>query len=138
MPPGTCVASLMRMPGGEPTSSGGRNQLRGLATAAAGSDPARPLIALAHEPDYFRRLPARIGLLLAGHTHGGQIRIAGHPRLLPQYERWRRGLYRNDQGQQLLVSAGLGTTFVPLRIGVPPEILLIDLQPPGKNSGTER
>ena len=116
----------------------GRNQLRGLASAAARSDPARPVIALAHEPDYFRRLPARVGLLLAGHTHGGQIRVAGHPRLLPQYERWRRGLYRNAAGQQLLVSAGLGTTFVPLRIGVPPEIVLIDLQPPGRNSGTER
>lgn len=120
----------------------GQGQWRGLASAAARIDPARPVIALAHEPDYFRRLPARIGLLLAGHTHGGQIRIAGHPRLLPRYERWRHGLYRNAAGQQLLVSAGLGTTFVPLRIGVPPEIGLIDLQPadqpPGRNSGTER
>ncbi len=107
----------------------GQNQLRGLATAAARIDPARPVIALAHEPDYLQLLPAQIGLLLAGHTHGGQIRIAGYPRLLPQYERWRRGLYRNAAGQQLLVSAGLGTTFVPMRIGVPPEIVVIDLQP---------
>lgn len=116
----------------------GRNQWRDLERAVASSDPARPLVALAHEPDYFRRLPPRVGLLLAGHTHGGQIRVLGLPRLLPQYERWRHGVYRNASGQRLLISAGIGTTNVPLRIGVPPEIVVIDLQPPGRNSGTER
>ncbi len=120
----------------------GTDQIRGLMVAAARADPARPLIALAHEPDYARLLPPRVGLFLAGHTHGGQIRIAGYPRLLPQYERWRHGLYRIGPGQQMVVSAGIGTTFVPMRIGVPPEIVVVDLQParqaPGRNSGTER
>jgi uncharacterized protein len=34
-----------------------------------------PLLLLAHEPDIFARLPARVALTLAGHTHGGQIRL---------------------------------------------------------------
>ena len=118
----------------------GRNPVAGLHRAAARADPAKPLIAIAHEPDFFRTLPANVSLLLAGHTHGGQISLFGLPRLRPHFEAHRRGWFGNARGQQMIVSAGLGTTFVPLRIGVPPEIVVVELvpQPPGRNSGTER
>jgi predicted MPP superfamily phosphohydrolase len=118
----------------------GTDPVGGLNRAAARTNPAKPVIALAHEPDFFRVLPGNVSLLLAGHTHGGQIRLFGLPRLLPYYEAHWRGGFRNARGQQMIVSAGLGTTYVPIRIGVPPEIVVIDLvpQPPGRNSGTER
>jgi uncharacterized protein len=118
----------------------GSHPVVGLYRAAARTNPAKPVIAIAHEPDFFRALPANVSLLLAGHTHGGQIRVFGLPRLYPYYESHRRGWFGNARGQQMIVSSGLGTTLVPIRIGVPPEILVVELvpQPPGRNSGTER
>jgi uncharacterized protein len=120
----------------------GRNSIAGFWQAAARAKPGKPLIALVHEPTLWRLLPANVALLLAGHTHGGQIRLFGLPRHSDFYEAHIHGLYRNRQGQALVVSAGLGTTFIPTRIGVPPEIVVVELQPalqpPGRNSGTDR
>lgn len=114
----------------------------GLNRAVARITPGKPAIAIAHESDFWRFLPPSVGLFLNGHTHGGQIRVFGLPRLIGQYERYRHGLFRNENGQMMITSAGLGTTFVPMRIGTSPEIVVIDLQPaiqpPGRNSGTDR
>lgn len=108
------------------------------ATALARAD--KPVIALVHEPDLWAKLPPRVGLLLAGHTHGGQISLLGWPRLDDFYERHRRGLFRNQAGQQMVVSAGIGTSIVPVRLGVAPEIVVVEAVPaqPGRNSGTDR
>lgn len=116
----------------------GRDPVGGLNRAVARIKPGKPAIAFAHESDFWRLLPPAVGLFLNGHTHGGQIRVLGQPRLIDPYERYRRGLFRNAAGQAMIVSAGLGTTWVPLRIGTTPEIVVIDLQPPGRNSGTDR
>lgn len=123
----------------------------GLGSLAHGGDPARdaarlaarapagkPLILLAHEPDHFAWLPPRVNLLLAGHTHGGQIGLPlGDVVLTPFQRSHRRGLYV-EGGRRMIVSSGLGTTFVPLRLGVPPEIVEIRLHSVGRKSGTER
>jgi predicted MPP superfamily phosphohydrolase len=101
----------------------------GLARAAAGASRAKPLIAFAHEPDFWRVLPANVAVLIAGHTHGGQIAPFGLAPLNDFYARFRRGAFRNAAGQQMVVSSGLGTSYVPLRIGVPPEIVEITLVP---------
>jgi|JI8StandDraft_2_1071088.scaffolds.fasta_scaffold25217_3 predicted MPP superfamily phosphohydrolase len=118
----------------------GRNSEARFAAAAAGAAPGKPVIGLVHEPRLWARLPANVNLLLAGHTHGGQIRVAGLPPLPDYYERHRHGLFRNAAGQAMIVSAGIGTTFVPIRIGVPPEIVVVELVPQasGRKSGTER
>lgn len=115
----------------------------GFARAAATARPDKPLIGLTHGPKLWLAVPPNVQLLLAGHTHGGQV--IGLPRAPSFYESHPRGLFQGRQGQQLLVSAGLGTTFLPIRIGVPPEIVVVELvpkpgadQPPGRNSGTER
>lgn len=94
----------------------------------------RPIVALAHEPDFLQWLPPRNILLITGHTHGGQIRLPLiEPWLLGDYLRAHmRGLYR-EGGNVLIVSSGLGTSILPMRIGVPPEIVVISLVPaPGK------
>jgi hypothetical protein len=106
--------------------------------AAARAQPGKPLIALVHEPRLFKRLPLNVNLLLAGHTHGGQIQIFGHPRFKKADADYLRGRFRNAAGQQMIVSAGIGTSVVPMRLGTQGEIVVVELQPPGRNSGTDR
>ncbi len=70
-------------------------------------------------------------LILCGHTHGGQIRIPGYGAVLTSSihgKRFEYGLYENkDTGTEMFVSAGLGITFIPVRIFCPPEIVKIEL-----------
>jgi predicted MPP superfamily phosphohydrolase len=103
----------------------------------------KPLLVIVHEPVFFTWLyPARPVLMIAGHTHGGQVNL---PLLgaimLPTdfYRSHRRGVFREGV-HTLLVSSGLGTTNLPIRIGVPPEIVELTLLPaqPGRNSGTDK
>ena len=118
----------------------GRNAVAGVWAAASRAKPGKPVIALVHEPWLWQVLPPNVDLLLAGHTHGGQIQILGWPSTDGFYTRYRRGLFRNAAGQQMEVSSGLGTSIVPLRLGVQPEIVVLELtpQPPGRKSGTDR
>jgi len=93
-----------------------------------------PRLLLSHSPDIFPETPASIGLTLAGHTHCGQIVL---PLLGPlatgsRYgERYMCGLVR-ERGRTLVVSAGLGTSIVPLRYGAQPDLWLLTLGPPGR------
>ncbi|WP_372916869.1 metallophosphoesterase [Sandarakinorhabdus sp.] len=122
----------------------GQQPVAGLLAAAARARPGKPLIALVHEPSLWPLLPPAVDLLLAGHTHGGQIDIFGWPHIMPEYEKVQRGLFRNAAGQQLVVSAGIGTSVVPLRLGTRGEIVVVELvpqprsQPPGRKSGTDK
>jgi uncharacterized protein len=88
-----------------------------------------PVILLAHEPDIFVHVPPRVSLTLAGHTHGGQIRI---PLLWPSFVPSRYGArfaygHIVETGRHMIVSGGLGTSIVPLRLGIPPEIVHIGI-----------
>ncbi|MDT3683863.1 MAG: metallophosphoesterase [Pseudorhodoplanes sp.] len=88
-----------------------------------------PVILLAHEPDVFPKVPDRVALTLCGHTHGGQIRI---PFLWEHFvpsiygARYAYGHVIED-GRHLIVSGGLGTSSIPARLGVQPEILRIEI-----------
>jgi uncharacterized protein len=97
------------------------------ATLAQITDDA-PVVLLAHEPDIFVKVPARVSLTLSGHTHGGQIRIMGWSPIIPSRygNRFAYG-HVNEGGRDLLVTGGLGVSRIPVRIGVPPEIMLVDL-----------
>lgn len=88
-----------------------------------------PVILLAHEPDIFPQVPARVALTLAGHTHGGQIRV---PRVWPLFVPSRYGArfaygHVVEDNRHLVVSGGIGTSFIPARLGVPPEIVRVTL-----------
>ena len=87
-----------------------------------------PVILLAHEPDVFPNVPERVALTLSGHTHGGQVRLLGYSPLVPsQYgNRYAYG-HVVEEGRHLIVSGGLGTSILPVRFGVPPEIVLVEL-----------
>ena len=88
-----------------------------------------PLLLMVHEPDAFVGVPSRVSLTLAGHTHGGQIRVPG------LWSHWVPSAYGArfayghivENSRHMVVSGGLGVSAVPLRLGVPPEIVRIDL-----------
>jgi len=87
-----------------------------------------PVILLAHEPDIFPRVPERVALTLSGHTHGGQVRLFGYSPMVPSRfgNRFAYGhIVENDR--HLVVSGGLGCSILPVRMGVPPEIVLVDV-----------
>lgn len=87
-----------------------------------------PVIMMAHEPDVFARMPDRVALTLSGHTHGGQVRLLGWSPIVPSRygNRYAYGHVR-EGGRDLIVSAGIGTSQLPIRFGIPPEILLVEL-----------
>jgi hypothetical protein len=67
--------------------------------------------------------------MLCGHTHGGQIKLPllGVIRNASQAPlHWSYGLIV-ERNRHLIVTAGLGTSGVPLRIGVPPEFAVIEV-----------
>lgn len=87
-------------------------------------------ILLAHHPMYFDAYASwGADLTLSGHLHGGIVRlpllggvISPQVRLFPKYD---RGLFEKD-GRSLIVSGGLGSHTIPLRINNPPELVVID------------
>jgi len=88
-----------------------------------------PVLLLAHEPDIFPKVPSRVALTLAGHTHGGQIRVPLLWRKLVPSKYGARYAYGHvvEDERHLIVSGGLGTSIIPARLGVPPEIVHIEL-----------
>lgn len=102
------------------------------------SDPASALrgipadaraLCFTHSPDIFPRLPPLCALTVAGHTHGGQVALPVLGRLIvpSRYgQRYAAGPVHED-GKSLFVSTGIGTSIIPVRLGVPPEISLLDV-----------
>jgi predicted MPP superfamily phosphohydrolase len=79
----------------------------------------------------FPYLPARVALTICGHTHGGQIAIplVRRPVIPSRHgERFARG-HIVEHGRHLLVSSGLGTSGIPIRLFAPPELVVIELRP---------
>jgi predicted MPP superfamily phosphohydrolase len=104
----------------------GEDDLNGTLARVTSGDP---VILLVHEPDVFVRVPPRVALTLAGHTHGGQIRV---PFVAPTWTPSKYGArfaygHIVEAGRHMIVSGGLGCSKVPLRLGVPPEIVRVTL-----------
>ncbi len=104
-----------------------------LSAALAGTERSDTVVLLSHNPDYVMEIDdPRVGLVLSGHTHGGQVQL---PRLGPLFTNSRHGK-RLVQGRvsipplQLYVSRGIGTVMVPFRYKCPPEITLLTLCSP--------
>jgi predicted MPP superfamily phosphohydrolase len=88
-------------------------------------------ILLSHSPDIFPRVPSDVPLTLAGHTHCGQIRLpfVGAVSTMSKYgEQYACGRI-DEKGRALIVSSGLGTSILPLRLGAAPDLWVIDLAP---------
>jgi predicted MPP superfamily phosphohydrolase len=86
-----------------------------------------PVLAFTHNPDLFPEIPERVALTMAGHTHGGQVRFPffGTPVVPSRYgSRYAQG-HVVEGGRHLFVTSGLGTSIIPVRFRVPPEIALL-------------
>jgi len=105
-------------------------QMQQLATEMPGAR-----VYLSHSPDAVRWLPPGRALLFAGHTHCGQASLPFVGPLMRVSRiygnRFRCGLTRFGM-KTIIVSGGIGTTYVPMRIGVPPDIWLISIGPAGQ------
>jgi predicted MPP superfamily phosphohydrolase len=82
-----------------------------------------------HNPDVFPEMPARVSLSLAGHTHGGQVNLPNIGRLIIPSKFGQRYAYGlvEEGGRKLFVTGGIGTSILPVRFRVPPEIVLLTL-----------
>lgn len=97
--------------------------------------PGAPVILMAHEPDYADDVVLHprgllVDLMLAGHSHGGQIRLplVGALVLPPMGQKYVEGHFRFNR-MQLYVNRGIGTVGLPFRLNCPPEITVLTLQP---------
>jgi hypothetical protein len=92
-------------------------------------DQKAPKILLAHSPEIFRKVKQENILVLAGHTHGGQINVPIIVNLilpLRYNKQYKKGLFK-EGSRWLYINKGIGTTFLPLRFNSLPEITIIRL-----------
>jgi predicted MPP superfamily phosphohydrolase len=114
------VPSFRRVAG----RSRGVDDLTGTLSKVPASDP---VILIAHEPDIMPRVPERVSLVLSGHTHGGQVRLFGWSPVVPSRYGNRYAYGHVREQCDLIVSGGLGCSIVPVRFGVPPEIVVVSI-----------
>lgn len=100
-----------------------------LTKALAGVQDTDPVIMFTHNPDIFPEVPSTIVLTIAGHTHGGQVAlpVVGRPIVPSKYgERYASG-HVVEHDQHLFVTSGIGTSILPIRFRVPPEVSLVSV-----------
>jgi len=88
-----------------------------------------PVLVLMHNPDIFPEMPERVSLTLAGHTHGGQVNLplVGRPIVPSKFgQRYAYG-FVEENGKKLYVTGGIGTSILPVRFRVAPEIVVLKL-----------
>jgi len=99
--------------------------------ALEGSNRKESVLLLSHNPDYVERIrDDRVGLVLSGHTHGGQcvFPIIGAPILPSRYgQKYASGLCQGPVAK-VFVTRGVGAAFPPIRFGCPAEVALLTLR----------
>ena len=88
-----------------------------------------PVLAFTHNPDVFPDIPSRVVLTIAAHTHGGQVALpfVGRPVIPSRYgQRYAIG-HIVENGHDLFVTSGVGTSIIPVRFRVPPEVSVLDI-----------
>ena len=87
-----------------------------------------PVILLSHTPDIFEDVPESVNLTLAGHVHGGQVKLPkrGAVFVPSKFGTKYAEVFFNDMGRKMLVSRGIGTSILPIRFLCPPEIVVIE------------
>ena len=85
-------------------------------------------IALTHNPNIFPRLPRSVPLLLAAHTHGGQINLplVDTPVVTSGLGKYAAG-HVFENGHHMFITTGIGTSILPVRFRVTPEIVILTI-----------
>lgn len=89
-----------------------------------------PVILMTHNPDIFPFVPKDVDFTVAGHTHGGQVifPIIGAVIVPSNYgQRYASGLV-NENGKNIFISKGIGTSVLPVRFNCTPEIVTITFE----------
>ena len=100
--------------------------------AFAGVPKDAAALCFTHSPDVFPELPKTCALTIAGHTHGGQVWLPFLGRIAVAFQsaygqRYAIGVIR-EKGKSLFVSPGIGTSAMPVRFMVPPEVSLVTIE----------
>ena len=91
--------------------------------------PGAPVVAITHNPDVFPGLPRSVPLLLAAHTHGGQVNLPliGAPIVPSRFGRKYTAGHVFENGHHMFVTTGIGTSILPVRFRVTPEIVILTI-----------
>jgi predicted MPP superfamily phosphohydrolase len=99
-----------------------------------------PRVLIAHEPDVLLDLPeACADIVILGHTHGGQIRLPGYgpitglPQSAPQ---WLDAGEKDWKNLRIIISRGIGETWVRARVGSRPEVVVLDIESRQENENS--
>lgn len=132
-------SARVSLPGGGTLGITGLSRGRGrersaerLARILSSAPGADHRIVLSHSPDFIDAMPVTVDLVLAGHTHGGQVVLPffGPPKTAIRLPRRYAGGLNDYRGTPLHVSRGVGMErgfAIPVRFLCPPEICIIDL-----------
>ena len=143
------ASARVALPGGGTLGITGLSRGRGrersadrLARIFASAPAADHRIAISHSPDFVAAMPFAVDLVLAGHTHGGQVVIPffGPPKTAIRLPRRYAGGLNDYRGTPLHVSRGIGMERgfeIPVRFLCPPEICLVDLSLPADSFRNE-
>ena len=94
------------------------------------------ILVLQHSPDVLetitgdRAISKDLKLMLAGHTHGGQIwlPVFGSPVVPSSYGQKYAFGHVKDRGLDMFVTTGIGTSILPFRFMIPPEIAVLTVR----------
>lgn len=86
-----------------------------------------PRILVSHTPDIYYDVKEKVDLILAGHVHGGQVRLFGKALIVPSEfgTKFACGDYKETQNR-MIVTKGLGTSILNVRFGTLPEIVVLE------------
>lgn len=100
-----------------------------VAAALSKVPPGATTLLFTHNPDAFPTILERVDLVIAGHTHGGQVYLPLLGRLVVPSDygdRYAVGLIE-EEGKRMFVSSGVGTSILPVRFLTPPEISILEI-----------
>ena len=98
-----------------------------VADALAHVPAGAPVLLMTHNPDVVTAVPRSVQLVVAGHTHGGQVVVRGRPTHTVSERsanRWLRGWYAEDR---LYITGGVGSSLIPLR-SIVPEVPVLEIR----------
>jgi predicted MPP superfamily phosphohydrolase len=100
-----------------------------ISATIAKAPPGSTVIAFTHNPDVFPDLPQTVPLLLAGHTHGGQVNLPliGTPVEPSHFGSKYTAGHILENGHHMFVTTGIGTSIIRVRFRVPPEIVILKI-----------
>ena len=101
---------------------------RSIDVASAFKRTAVPRLVISHNPDVYYDIIDRANMIFAGHTHGGQFILPFmRPLFVPSKygAKFASGLMTPEKNQ-MIISKGLGTSILPIRLNCKPEIIIVD------------